>query len=251
MKQIFEKALPICVSCRWGWRRMRNEWGTSRQKRGGQSWGVWECRCDAELCPCGCACVGRRGHRGPSQQLARGRAGGRVPAGGGAPARGMVASPLATTSAGAVVVRQGVELRIVEIGDWGSGGSIVHHGAASGKDHQRKRRDRELGSSVLTTGKCWGNAWRERDSFWGVGSIRRRRLGTDEEEAGGESGWFLFKNSSSSVLPLPPLQLDFTFNPSLRCFQDFFFLVYYESIKWEPKIRGIYMSVGVMKDYKL
>jgi hypothetical protein len=27
--------------------------------------------------------------------------------------------------------------------------------------------------------------------------------------------------------------------------------VYYESIKREPKIRGIYKSVGVMKDYKL
>ena len=60
---------------------------------------------------------------------------------------------------GAVVARQqqGVELRFVEIGGWGAG-CVECHGAVVGEVQQRKRRGRELGSSVRAKGKCRGEA---------------------------------------------------------------------------------------------
>jgi len=51
---------------------------------------------------------------------------------------------------GAVVARQGVELRLVEIGGWGAG-CVECHGAVAGEAQQRKRRGRELGSSDRIT----------------------------------------------------------------------------------------------------
>jgi hypothetical protein len=53
---------------------------------------------------------------------------------------------------GAVVARQGVELRLVEIEGWGAG-CVECHGDVAGEAQQRKRRGRELGSSVRITAR--------------------------------------------------------------------------------------------------
>jgi len=74
----------------------------------------------------------------------------------------------------AVVARQWVELRLVEVGGWGAGG-VECHAAEAGEAEQRKRRVRELGSSVRGKGEMprWrGNAWSEGESFLGSETAR-------------------------------------------------------------------------------
>ncbi len=73
---------------------------------------------------------------------------------------------------GEVVVRQGVELRIVEIGGWGVCGIVRHNTVGETQEVKRcgerpcwiRNGDPTLGKVGLTD-----NAWSGKETFWGSG----------------------------------------------------------------------------------